>query len=171
MEYCTIGYDLEAMKEYVNACVEKPVKYQWGCKVYESELGKLPVGVTLLDCSGFVRSVMRSGWLTGQYFSFPDGSVDQHDWCQSVPLRPCSFEDNKLNDDLLRIGFIIPCADDGSKGHVWLMYNSMVWQCAAGTGVEITNMKTETYLGKACDAAYIIGQDAVDMIEHKIEQD
>jgi len=66
----------------------------------------------------------------------PDGSVNQHDWCDSQKLPKLAYPNVGKPDATgkLFIGFIQPA--HGHPGHVWLVHNATTLESHGGVGVD-----------------------------------
>jgi len=104
--------------------------YRMGAK---PPLGSRPEQWTKADCSGYLRWLLYG--CTNPALKLPEGSVQQHLWCESHALKPTApdYATNAgLMDDRLRIAFIEP---KGQKaGHVWLVINGMTIESRSGKG-------------------------------------
>ena len=87
-----------------------------------------------IDCSGFVRYAIARA--TEQAVVMPDGSVNQHDWCDSQKLPKLAYPNVGKPDATgkLFIGFIQPA--HGHPGHVWLVHNATTLESHGGVGVD-----------------------------------
>jgi cell wall-associated NlpC family hydrolase len=109
------------------------VLYAWGAK--EDDLTTWPAFVERLDCSGFVRFIVA--WASGQRIIMPDGSAQQHTWCNAAALHQLdSYHDLSYtvdDPDRLFIAFIPPTGSH--PGHVWLVRAGSTMECRSRAGV------------------------------------
>lgn len=85
-----------------------------------------------VDCSGCVEWVVFHG-CGGLPEHFPDGSAQQHEWCDRVGLKKSANADGGLKDGFIRIGFLTP-SDGGGTGHVILVANGKTYESHGGRG-------------------------------------
>ena len=112
------------------------VHYQMGAKA--DPIDCLPSHLRELDCSGLVSYFVHN---TSQTRGFPDGSVDQHQWCEDNLRALRSYDDlaYTANDPArLFIGFVEPIYQDGEMieaGHVWFVWRGLTYESHGGYGV------------------------------------
>jgi len=118
-------------KAYQEALTAQGVKYGLGAKV--PHLGCDLSEIHELDCSGFVRDALFRTLGRPEDFSFPDGSVQQHEWVIEKGFKESTVEDAKNHDGHLRIAFLTP--EDGiSVGHVALLTGGHTYESHGGKG-------------------------------------
>ena len=87
---------------------------------------------TQVDCSGFVREIMRRATNLGS--SFPDGSVIQHQWVDKKGFARATVADGKARDGAVRIAFLSPNATASGIGHVALIVDGATLESHGGVG-------------------------------------
>jgi hypothetical protein len=120
-----IAIDIAKAKSFLTACMTSTprVTYKLGAKIHHPPEHPVPgKDFIQVDCSGFVREVIREA-TDPPMKQFPDGSVVQHDWISSQGFRQSSFEAGKSLDDKVRIAFLEPQDSGEHIGHVLLIHN------------------------------------------------
>jgi cell wall-associated NlpC family hydrolase len=125
------------------------VLYDFGGKAADLDMDSH--GIEDIDCSGFVRFALhRAGGPT-----LPDGSVNQHAWCEEHAL----YQVEKYSDlrhtvkDKSRL-FICFIPPKGRKaGHVWLVRGGFTYESHGGVGVDARKWNTGV-LYRNCTAVY-----------------
>ncbi len=146
--------DLPLLKRVFGELKARSVLYLWGGKAHPLDADSSTI--TELDCSGFVQYVIAKA--TDQKLILPEGSVDQHNWCDARGLRQLSrYSDVQYARDdpnRLFIAFIEP---HGKRaGHVWLVCAGKSMESRGVVGVDSRKWNTPVLLGNAC-AAYEVG--------------
>lgn len=77
-------------------------------------------GISLVDCSGFVRWVI---YHAANGLTIPDGSVNQHDWADAQKFKQSDFAGALQHDNGVRIAFLRPQDTLEHVGHVVLIVN------------------------------------------------
>jgi hypothetical protein len=90
------------------------------------------VDFTRVDCSGFVRAIIRRS--TSPKVAFPDGSVVQHDWVKAQGFATSTIADAAKHDGVVRIAFMPPQAVPSRIGHVALIHNGMTLESHGSVG-------------------------------------
>lgn len=129
----TIQIDWAAAAAFYTACItsQPRVSYGLGAKI-PNDTAKPGVDFARVDCSGFVRSVIRR--TTNPKVAFPDGSVVQHDWVKVQDFPVHSVADGKRTDGAVRIAFLSPNDVSSGIGHVALLHNGYTLESHGGTG-------------------------------------
>ena len=97
-----------------------------------------PPGFVKLDCSGFVRAVIRRS-TTPKMTQFPDGSVQQHDWVRAQGYPKATVADGGSLDGKVRIAFLPPHATPDHIGHVVLLHEGQTLESHGGVGPDRRN--------------------------------
>jgi len=87
---------------------------------------------TQVDCSGFVREVLRLA--ATPTIVFPDGSVNQHDWIRAQGFAKSSPSEATQSDGLVRIAFLRPQDISSHIGHVLLISGAKTIESHGGVG-------------------------------------
>ncbi len=74
-----------------------------------------------IDCSGFAR--WASFKASNGLFRMPDGSADQHEWCERQGFEKARYRDagEEGHPNKLFIAFITPQSSPEGVGHVWFL--------------------------------------------------
>lgn len=118
--------DIEKPIEYCEALERVPVLYKLGGKV-------MPLGrddlrsIQFLDCSGFTRDALFRSTGKQEGFPIPDGSVNQHEWCNAMKFKTSTVQDAMECDGRWRWAFLTP-EQGGGIGHTLLIYNGWTWE-------------------------------------------
>lgn len=138
-----VAFDIARAEAFLDACMTSVprVGYKLGAKVQSGEEpGK---GLRAVDCSGFVREVMRRATNLGP--RFPDGSVIQHDWIRARGFAPASF----LNADAVYIAFLSPNDSPSKIGHVVLIHDGKTLESHGGVGPDARPWTRKGWQAKA----------------------
>lgn len=129
----TTDFSVSKAKAFLDACLSSDprVTYGLGKKI---QPGQQPGrgGFLQVDCSGFVRQIIRLATNLGG--TFPDGSVVQHDWVRKKGYAPDSVQSGMTKDDNVRIAFLSPSSTSSGIGHVVLLYRGMSFESHGGVG-------------------------------------
>jgi len=128
----TVAFSIATAQAFLNACeTSHPrVTYGLGKKILP---GQTPGrDFTQVDCSGFVREIMRRATNLGS--SFPDGSVIQHQWVDKKGFARATVADGKARDGAVRIAFLSPNATASGIGHVALIVDGATLESHGGVG-------------------------------------
>lgn len=109
------------------------VRYDLGGKAADLEADSH--AITEIDCSGFVRFCLYRA--VDGAFSFPDGSVNQHEWCEKHWRKLGQYGDVQYaaNDtSRLFVAFLAP--HDGHPGHVFFICGGRTLESHGGAGVD-----------------------------------
>lgn len=118
---------------YLSSCVLRHVLYGLGAKADQGgrPLAAFPPQYISIDCSGFVRAAIA--YATNSGLILPDGSVNQHAWCNMMRLKVSRFAALLLKDGAVRIAFIAPNRQH-PIGHVFLCRNGKTMESYGGHG-------------------------------------
>jgi cell wall-associated NlpC family hydrolase len=109
--------------------------------------------ITGLDCSGFGQYMVAK--CTGGRIFLPEGSVDQHDWCEAQGLhRLAHYSDVQYatkDGARMFMCFIEPVGP--RPGHVWFVCAGKTYESHGGVGVDSRAWNSLALLKNAC-AAY-----------------
>ena len=141
-----------------NACfanTEGRVEYELGAK---PTLGSDSSTFDKSDCSGFTRWIL-SRTLDAFTDVFPDGSANQHDWCNAnIPnMGPGEYSDAiKTRNNSIYIAFMdqIPGTDEVTR-HVWFVQNGATIECCGGDGVCSSEEHAQEYANRV-SGCYLI---------------
>ncbi|MDQ0471750.1 glycoside hydrolase family 25 protein [Labrys wisconsinensis] len=127
-----ISYDIAKSWAFLSACeTSSPrVRYKLGAKITPGQ--KPGVDFQSVDCSGFVRALVRLSTDLGN--SFPDGSVVQHDWIRRQGFQQTDWNDGARSDGVVRIAFLSPNATSSGIGHVLIIHNGKTIESHGGVG-------------------------------------
>lgn len=129
--YPNLGVNVQGLQEYLTACINHGVKYDFGAKCPEKSLGKLPIPFSKIDCSGYVRSAIAHA-SAGKIIT-PDGSWNQGAWLQAHGYKITDHENCQLIDNHLRI--CVHHSDTlDETGHVWFVLNGKTMESWGGHG-------------------------------------
>lgn len=130
----TIDLDWAKVQAFLAACRTSQPRVTYGLgKKIPSDSSAPGSGFTKVDCSGFVRAVIRRS-TDPRYTAFPDGSVVQHDWVKAKGFARGTIADGKLADGKIRIAFLAPQDVPSRIGHVVLIRNAMTVESHGGVG-------------------------------------
>ncbi len=117
--------DLTLLLRTMTACIRAKIRYGFGQKI--ADLRAYPPVVKLCDCSGGIRYLVYQA--TAGFCKMPDGSVNQHEWCDLEGLHKLEKYADIAYADPFRvfICFIPPIF--GRAGHVWLVNAGMTLEC------------------------------------------
>ena len=127
----TVPFDVATALAFLHACETSVprVGYRLGAKIPAN--GVPGRDFTEVDCSGFVREVVRRSTNLGN--TFPDGSVVQHDWVTKRGFKTTSIASAQVKDGTVRIAFLAPTRTR-KIGHVVLIYDGMTIESHGGVG-------------------------------------
>jgi cell wall-associated NlpC family hydrolase len=91
------------------------------------------INIHKIDCSGFTRYAIARA--TDQKLIIPDGSVNQHDWCEEQGLHKVDYPNVAIADDSRLFIAFIPPAPSGHPGHVWFINGGNTMESHGGVGV------------------------------------
>lgn len=130
----TIELDWDLVTKFLTACQTSTprVGYKLGAKI-KNDSDQPGKDFTAVDCSGFVRAVVRRS-TEPKVTDFPDGSVVQHDWVIAKKFPTCTVADGKLTDNKIRIAFLSPQDSPDKIGHVALVRNGLTIESHGGVG-------------------------------------
>jgi cell wall-associated NlpC family hydrolase len=101
--------------DLMEPCFDGKHTYGVGDGTDKPPLGSSPDSWVKSDCSGFVRWILYGAFK----ITVPDGSANQHQWCEKKALKEVKYSAvGPLSDSVLRIAFIAPSS---GYGHVWLV--------------------------------------------------
>lgn len=142
------GIDIAKLKAYLAACMSQHVHYGLGDKAQYGHLSEFPPTYTAIDCSGWVRCAIAYATNAdpGGPFVIPDGSVNQHDFCDKVGLKRTDYVNAGLSDGHLRIAFLTPYDTSEGIGHVWIVLNGMTLESHGGSGPDSRKWNTPILL-------------------------
>ena len=166
--YPLVPLDLGKLDGYLSRCEWRGVGYELGAKAHD--LLAIPPDYTVIDCSGWVRAavaVATEGWDVGPTASvkrpallLPDGSVNQHDWCDQAGLKKSTPAALLLPDPWVRIAFLVP-SPQHKIGHVFLCHRGMTRESWGGHGPgsrPVTSHISEGVLELCAGAVYILSK-------------
>jgi cell wall-associated NlpC family hydrolase len=123
----TLPVNVPMLVATVAQMVAEQVQYHLGAKA--PRLSCQPSEIDAIDCSGLVRyALYRASGVT-----LPDGSVNQHDWCDAQGFKHSNVDAGKITDGALRIAFLSPAAG-GGVGHVSLIHMGRTLESHGGMG-------------------------------------
>ena len=130
-------------------CMTLGIHYGFGEKIHN--LTACPPHERYCDCSGAVRYGLYQA--TEGMMKVPDGSVNQHAWCDFWKLHKLAEYQDILeaDDSRLFICFIHPTPDEA--GHVWLVNAGVTIECHGGKGFARREWDTPVLINN-CSAAY-----------------
>lgn len=135
----------------VKDCQLHGVGYSLGAKA--QPLALQAASLMALDCSGFVRwaiyhaSLMLPDTDIAYAFKLPDGSVQQHEWCDAQKLERSPVGEGSLSDGVLRIAFLTP-QDGGGIGHVMLIQDGFTLESHGGVGPDRRKWLSVPFMAK-----------------------
>lgn len=132
--------DTEKMDEYIQACISAGVQYGLGAKD-PTPKATLPIDFDRIDCSGFVRQIIRHA--TNGGVILPDGSWAQSEWCknyktpepEAATLEPIEYKNlnvEAFGPTRVVIAFYRPVGD--AVGHVWLVHKGVTYESHGKAG-------------------------------------
>jgi cell wall-associated NlpC family hydrolase len=124
----TLDVDTAAMDAFLAACIGSTprVGYRLGAKIGP---GQVPGrDFTAVDCSGFVRELMRRCTIVGA--QFPDGSVIQHDWVKARGFVPA----DEAKPGMVYLAFLSPADTASHIGHVVFVRDGRTIESHGGVG-------------------------------------
>ena len=90
---------------------------------------------TQSDCSGFTRWIL-SKCVEGLDTSYPEGSVQQHDWCEQNGLQAVDVNTAAADQtNQIYQFFLAPSDSPDGIGHTGFFQNSTTYECYGGVGV------------------------------------
>ncbi|ACA15295.1 peptidase S8 and S53 subtilisin kexin sedolisin [Methylobacterium sp. 4-46] len=152
------AFDLARARAFLDACRTARPRVTYGLGQKVPFLDAVPGrDFTQVDCSGFVRQVVRLA--TTPSLRFPDGSVNQHQWARARGLETSSVAEGRATDDVVRIAFLRP-QDAGRKriGHVVLIANGETLESHGGVGPDSRPWTGTGWQAKAF--VYVLARDA-----------
>ena len=153
--------DTAALTRYLDRCVSRGIGYGLGSKA--RDLLAYPPDYRQIDCSGWVRAAVA--FATAGRTVLPDGSVNQHDWCDRSGLKVSSRAALLLPDGLLRICFIAPSLEH-EIGHVFLCRNLRTLESWGGHGPGSRSVLAHISLGvlqQSASAVYVLASAKPDL--------
>jgi hypothetical protein len=147
--------NLSRLYAYLDRCVSLGIGYGLGATAHN--LTALPPDYSEIDCSGWVRAAVAVA--SGGRTILPDGSVNQHDWCDKSGLKVSSRAALLLPDNYTRICFIVPTPEH-EIGHVFLCRNLKTLESWGGHGPGSRSVLSHISLGilqGVTSAVYILG--------------
>lgn len=141
-------FDKSKIPALVKDCQLHGVTYSLGAKA--NPLSQQAGSIAALDCSGFVRWALYHAsllWKTGMPLVIPDGSVQQHDWCDAQRMESCPIAEGKQSDGILRIAFLSP-KDGGGVGHVMLIQDGFTLESHGHKGPDRRRWLSQTFMSK-----------------------
>lgn len=153
LEFVFDAYKLPAL---VRDCQLHGVGYTLGAKA--EPLAQQASHIMALDCSGFVRWALYHASIdwnavhpkeAKDYYPLviPDGSVTQHDWCDTAGMPKGDFSDGNRVDGVLRIAFLTP-KDGGGVGHVMLILNGYTLESHGHVGPDRRKWLSQPFMTK-----------------------
>lgn len=124
----TVDFNTAVMDAFLAACTSSTprVGYKLGAKIRP---GQVPGrDFTAVDCSGFVREIMRRCTVVGT--QFPDGSVVQHDWVRARGFAPA----DEAKSGIVYLAFLSPADTPSRIGHVVVVRNGRTVESHGGVG-------------------------------------
>jgi hypothetical protein len=152
-----VDLDMTRLNGYLAKCIGVGIGYQLGAKA--SDLMAYPPDYSDIDCSGWVRAAVA--YATRGRTVLPDGSVNQHDWCDRTGLKVSSRAALLLPDGWVRIAFLVPSARH-PIGHVFLCHRGRTLESWGGHGPgsrSALSHISEGILQQCAGAVYILGRD------------
>lgn len=127
------SFDLARAQAFLQACETSIPRVGYGLGKKVPRLDAVPGrDFTQVDCSGFVREVVRLA--TTPTLAFPDGSVVQHDWVSGHTFERSTVADAKKDDGIVRIAFLRPQDSPKGIGHVVLISGGKTLESHGGVG-------------------------------------
>ena len=120
--FATLILDRARYFQYAAAAIAAGVGYGMGDK--DPVLGDWPLDYSLIDCSGWVRTVMCfiTHHVTVQD-GLPDGSYCEADWFKANKFKPTTYDNCSNRDGILRVAIHRPGGRGGDPtGHIWFCY-------------------------------------------------
>lgn len=151
-----VPLDLARLDAYLARCVARGIGYELGAKA--SRLLAVPPDYDNIDCSGWVRAAVAVA--TGGRTILPDGSVNQHDWCDRAGLKVSTPAALLLPDAWVRIAFLVPTLAH-PVGHVFLCKGGRTRESWGGHGPgsrPVLSHIGEGILERCAGAVYILGR-------------
>ncbi len=148
---------LQRLTGYLAECQARKTRYGLGEKAHV--LTAYPPDYAEIDCSGWARAAIAYASEPSGVVILPDGSVNQHEWCEAQHLKVSSPDALTLHDGYLRIAFIVPTVQR-LIGHVYLARNGMTYESHGGRGPDSRPVTSEIEGGRLCDmttAVYVLG--------------
>lgn len=106
-----------------------------------------------VDCSGFIRWFLYHA--SNGAVLFPDGSVNQNEWCKHLKLPRFTYGIAALN----RTGAAFICfkpPTKGKAGHVWIIRNGRTIESYGGKGIGSRSALTHILLLRCRDCYRIL---------------
>lgn len=139
---------------------EAGIDYSLGAK---PAFEKTPDQIRVSDCSGWSRYLLYHA--TDHALVLPEGSAEQHEWCDSKGLHKVTYANAVQygSPSRLFICFIVPETQPDGIGHVWMLHGqgeqARTVECYGGHGVgsRVYNASIDrgrTNLEAACGACY-----------------
>jgi len=126
-----LAFNIQKALDFLTACetCTPRVTYKLGAKCkFNAVPGR---DFTAIDCSGFVRECVRRGTNLGD--TFPDGSVNQHDWVKAQGFATDTINGGMQQDGAVRIAFLPP-TPTREIGHVVLIHNGKTLESHSKVG-------------------------------------
>ena len=132
--YPSLAMDPDKVVAQTQYLIDQGVTYKMGAKA--EPLGVDESTIEQLDCSGFARLVVfHATKAAGEAVEMPDGSANQHAWCDQQGFKVSDFDAGHLQDNAIRIAFLSP-ADGGGVGHVMLIVNGLTCESHGSKGAD-----------------------------------
>ena len=141
---------------YLQRCEALGIGYGLGAKAHN--LMAIPPDYGEIDCSGWMRCAVAVA--TQGRTILPDGSVNQHDWCDRMGLKVSNRAAMLLPDGITRLCFIAPSVIH-PVGHVFLARNGRTLESYGGHGPGSRSVLTQISLGvlqQVTSAVYVLGR-------------
>jgi hypothetical protein len=151
------GFDLARAKAFLQACETSHPRVTYGLGRKVPFHGAIPGSdFTRIDCSGFVREVIRLS--TNPPVPFPDGSVVQHDWVRAHGFEKSTIAAGEASDGVVRIAFLRPQDSPHHIGHVVLIADGRTLESHGGVGPDSRPWDGRDWQAKAF--VYVLARDA-----------
>jgi len=105
-----------------------------------------------VDCSGFVRWCL----FHAAGVEIPDGSVTQHEWCQSQGYAQGTVADGHKTDGIVRLAFLTPDASGEGIGHVMIVLNGQTFESHGGKGPDSRAWGSQAFMSKCVLYEYAV---------------
>lgn len=112
----------QALIDVIKGTCDGKHHYQYGAK-QSAELA--PNQWEFIDCSGLTKYTAKRAW----GINLPDGSVNQHEWCEQKALPVCRYSEvGPLDDNVLRICFLDPIPETNEPGHAFFLCSGLTFE-------------------------------------------